>query len=208
MKKILKEIVLCLAVAATSLILFVLLGSFYDSTKHNTLVNIIVWLSEGIASYCVWIFIPCFNKKKVWFFDGFALSSSYLIIVLFCLARQSSFNEYQYLDALVFLSSLIAVLELSLKFSRGIAFKAKEKTIPVSVNSKIETLQIWEQKPMRAVYLKLKETQAISTKQAALVTEIGENKTRIVLNDAVSAGILIAEGKTSNRLYKLFPEEE
>lgn len=201
--KIVKEIVLCAVIATTSLAAFFILGSFYDATKQNTLLNIVVWVSEGLACYCAFIFIPWFNKRKVYYFDGFALASAYLIIVLICLARQHSFNEYQYLEALAFISSGIAVFEIVLRLSRiGKRIKTT-KTIPNEMLEKIDQLAIWQQKPLKEVIIYLLNNDCISIREAAIITEIGERKIRLALNDAVSKDILETDGKTNNKRYKL-----
>lgn len=201
--RIFKEIVLCGAIAATSYVVFIILGTFYVASEHNTLINILVWVSEGLVCYLAFIFIPWFNKRKVYYLDGFALASAYLIIVLICLARQYSFNEYLYLDALVFISSGVAVFEIVLRLSRMGKHKKLVNNIPNEITDKINLLEIWEQKPIKDVVIYLMNNDCVSIKEAAIVTEIGERKTRNALNDAVTAKILETSGKTNNKRYKL-----
>ena len=203
MMKVFKEISLCILVGFTSFAIFVLLGNVYDPKAHSTLLNIVVWVGEGLISYAIYIFIPVFNKRKVFYLDGFALGSAYLAIVITCLARQQTFNEYLYLDALAFLSALLPFGEITWRITKNGFELKKQKTISEDMCFKIETLPIWEQKPMKAIIIGMKDKDAFSIREAALITEIGERKTRQLLNDAVDAGILLADGKTSNKRFQI-----
>lgn len=112
-RKIVKEIVFCILTATLTIILFLLTGSFYIANEHNQLLNIAVWTVIGLLSYTL-----VFLFSRIWFrfefFDGYAISSGYLAVLLICLAMTNEKEgvNFLYVDTFGFVCSIVAIPQI------------------------------------------------------------------------------------------------
>ena len=199
--KIFKELLLCFLVSLITFIEFVIIGNFYNANDNPLLFSLLIWTSADALAYCLLIFIPFFNKKKVKYIDGFAFASGFFGIMIYCLSKAKSFDEYTYLTAISYISGFLSIIEIIMHSNRKTQEIFMEKKIDKYYIEKISDLP-FELK--RGVIILLKNfdcNQRFKLSEASIILLTNENKTKKIIRAAIQCGVMNEEGNTQAKRY-------
>ena len=115
-KTIVKEIFLCILIGVASVLSIVFIGII--GLPNSVGGKIGFWIFAGVISYSLFIFIPFFEKKKYKYFDGYALATPYLTILVLALFRSEEIDDFEYITLFSFVIGISIVFELLLTYSR------------------------------------------------------------------------------------------
>lgn len=201
--KILKELVLCFSIGVITLIEFFIIGSYYDANEHSILTSLLVWTIADIIAYLSIIFIPWFGKKKVKYLDGFAFSSGFLFIMIVCLARAKTFEEYTYLSAISYLSGFISLVEVVLLVNKKTEETFLKNKIDYRYMEKMNTLPIETIKNLSMLLAEERFYLDFKLYEASNYLCLSERMTRKIIKCGVEVGILTETGNTTTKKYCL-----
>ena len=201
--KWIRELWLCLAVGILTLFLFAITGQFYVANEHSILTNTFVWLFLVALSYFVIIFIPYFQKKAVRYIDLWAFASGLLSIVLYCLSQAKSIDEYSYLSVLSYIAGILSVFELLLRGQRNVEKLFWQSNVNPKIKDRIINLPLDVQNDIYRLATEFEEGKDFKLAEAALVLKKSERRTRKIIKEAVAHSIIVEEGNTSARKYRI-----
>lgn len=201
--KWIRELWLCLAVGILTLFLFAITGQFYVANEHSILTNTFVWLFLAALSYFVIIFIPYFQKKAVRYIDLWAFASGLLSIMLYCLSQAKSIDEYSYLSVLSYIAGILSVFELLLRGQRNVEKLFWQSNVNPKIKDRIINLPLDVQNDIYRLATEFEEGKDFKLTEAALVMKKSERRTRRIIKEAVAHSIIVEEGITSARKYRI-----
>ncbi|MBO5109553.1 MAG: hypothetical protein J6D21_02445 [Clostridia bacterium] len=201
--KWIRELWLCLAVGILTLFLFAITGQFYVANEHSILTNTFVWLFLAALSYFVIIFIPYFQKKAVRYIDLWAFASGLLSIMLYCLSQAKSIDEYSYLSVLSYIAGILSVFELLLRGQRNVEKLFWQSNVNPKIKDRIINLPLDVQNDIYRLATEFEEGKDFKLTEAALVLKKSERRTRKIVKEAVAHSIIVEEGNTSARKYRI-----
>lgn len=201
--KWIRELWLCLAVGMLTLFLFAITGQFYVANEHSILTNTFVWLFLAALSYFVIIFIPYFQKKAVRYIDLWAFASGLLSIMLYCLSQAKSIDEYSYLSVLSYIAGILSVFELLLRGQRNVEKLFWQNNVNPKIKDRIINLPLDVQNDIYRLATEFEEGKDFKLTEAALVLKKSERRTRKIIKEAVAHSIIVEEGNTSARKYRI-----
>ena len=198
-----RELWLCLAVSVVTLILFAITGQFYVANDHSILTNTFVWLFLVAIAYIAIIFIPFFQKKAVRYIDLWAFASGLLSIMLYCLSQAKSMDEYSYLSVLSYIAGILSVFELLLRGQRNVEKLFWQSNVNPKIKDRIINLPLDVQNDIYRLATEFEEGKDFKLTEAALVLKKSERRTRKIVKEAVAHSIIVEEGNTSARKYRI-----
>lgn len=201
--KWIRELWLCLAVSVVTLILFAITGQFYVANDHSILTNTFVWLFLVAIAYIAIIFIPFFQKKAVRYIDLWAFASGLLSIMLYCLSQAKSMDEYSYLSVLSYIAGILSVFELLLRGQRNVEKLFWQSNVNPKIKDRIINLPLDVQNDIYRLATEFEEGKDFKLTEAALVLKKSERRTRKIVKEAVAHSIIVEEGNTSARKYRI-----
>ena len=201
--KWIRELWLCLAVSVVTLILFAITGQFYVANDHSILTNTFDWLFLVAIAYIAIIFIPFFQKKAVRYIDLWAFASGLLSIMLYCLSQAKSIDEYSYLSVLSYIAGILSVFELLIRGQRNVEKLFWQSNVNPKIKNRMINLPLDIQNDIYRLATEFEGGKDFKLIDAALVLKKSERRTRKVIKEAVTHSIIVEEGNTSARKYRI-----
>lgn len=142
--RLIKEIFFSVLTAFLTVVLFLLTGSFYVANDHSVMLNIIVWILLVMASYTI-IYLFSLIKHKYSYYDGYAIMSGFLVVLIICLFKTKEGTSYLYVDSFVLFSSIIPVPQLLIDITSNIKnrdYVINQKLLGLKGYTKIELIHL------------------------------------------------------------------
>ena len=184
-KKYIKEFFLCALVGGISIIFTVILGSFYSANGKVIIINILVWSAVVLLAYLLVIFWPLWKKKRKRYIDLLAFASGYFGVIIFCLCRAKSVDEYNYLTSISFIAELLALAELIVNANRNVQARINERFFPNDVLKVLENEPVDIKDSLIKILDRYKNEASFSVNDVATILR----STRYYANKVISIGI-------------------
>ena len=123
--------------------------------------------------------------------------------MLYCLSQAKSIDEYSYLSVLSYIAGILSVFELLLRGQRNVEKLFWQNNVNPKIKDRIINLPLDVQNDIYRLATEFEEGKDFKLTEAALVLKKSERRTRKIIKEAVAHSIIVEEGNTSARKYRI-----
>ncbi len=201
----LRYIVFSILEAALTAICFPLLNLIfkYDANKCVLLLNLLIWTGIDLLIYFILSFVFRLFKRSIKQVYYIGVASGFIGVMLFCMSRAYSIEEYTFLSVFGFVASILSVVDLVVKNDqKNIEYIIKNKVNENYLNM-IGELSLNDRKKLVLVIEKFIKVDYFKLNDASKLLGLSDRNTSKILKKGMDKKIIESEGNTNTKVFRI-----